>query len=664
MANETKIPLFRRFVIQNFPYIEQDFDALTDYQLISKIVEYLNKVIESQNGLVDDMNDLETAFNTLKDYVDHYFDNLDVQEEINNKLDAMAEAGTLQEIIAEYIQANTAWCFDSVADMKLADNFINGSYARTFGFYAKNDGGANLYKIRTITNDDVVDDITIIELADDTLIAELITTSSMNIVQFGGQNNTDVTARLGKMLNDSKIDTIDLMNMSFTLTSLITLKSNVTIKNATLTSTNLVKTFEGTNISNVKIENINFNGDNTSEKCMYLTTCNNIEITGCKFHDYEVFTGSSAGVDTHSCSFITIKDSEFYDIGNNSDTTSHTNYEPRGIILENTTNSLIENCYIHDIYTINEHGDGVQFLSPLDRTPSNNIIRDCKITDCIYRGIKIQQMGVEVNHCKIDNSTADKKLQQSAIAVYDSHIKVLNCEISQKADVLISIGVSNEITTVCDDVIIDNNILTFSESIVYGVITCTGNADMITNLIISNNIINITDVNKKPHGISIRDNFNKITIVNNQFKGGETCIDIRKKSGALSQDKHNLVIAGNNGATKQTFVLFDDDVELYDGSITGNNCYYDTPLSTTAGRNSVKTSDITLFKTFVIDNNNICCDDRTIKFNDGPTRYGLTTSRPSTAVRNGFLYFDTTLHMPIVFFNDKWYKPDGTEATS
>ena len=99
MENETKIPLFRRFVIQNFPYIEQDFDALTDYQLISKIVEYLNKVIESQNGLVDDMNDLETAFNTLKDYVDHYFDNLDVQEEINNKLDAMAEAGTLQEII-------------------------------------------------------------------------------------------------------------------------------------------------------------------------------------------------------------------------------------------------------------------------------------------------------------------------------------------------------------------------------------------------------------------------------------------------------------------------------------------------------------------------------------------------------------------------------------
>ena len=574
------------------------------------------------------------------------------------------EVRKAQRDIAEFREDidRFAYFFDTVASMKASDQLQAGDYAKTLGYHSKNDGGTATYKIRAAANDDVVDGMLIIKIGDslNQLVAELITTPSMNIVQFGGQNNTDVTTRLGKMLSDSKIDTIDLMNMSFTLTSLITLKSNVTIKNATLTSTNLMKTFEGVSVSNVKIENINFNGSNTSEKAIYLATSNNIVITGCKFHDYEVFTGSSAGIDTHSCSFITIKDSEFYDIGNNSDTTSHTNYEPRGIILENTTNSLIENCYVHDIYTINEHGDGVQFLSPIDRTPSNNIIRDCKITDCIYRGIKIQQMGVEVNHCKIDNSTANRKLQQSAIAIYDSHTKVLNCELSQKADVLISIGASNEITTVCDDVIIDNNILTFSESIVYGVITCTGNTDMITNLIISNNIINMTDVNKKPHGISIRDNFNKITIANNQFKGGETCIDIRKKTGALSQDKHNLVIAGNNGATKQTFVLFDDDVELYDGSITGNNCYYDTPLNTTAGQNSVKTSDVTLFKTFVIENNHIWADDRTIKFNDGPMRYVLTTSRPSTAVTNGFLYFDTTIHMPIVFFNDKWYKPDGT----
>ena len=124
MANIKKLPLFVRCVIQNFPFIEEDFDALTNYQLISKVVEYLNKVISSQNEVIDETNALSAAFQQLHDYVENYFDNLDVQEEINNKLDAMVEAGTLQEIITAYIQANTAWCFDTVADMKNNFNIV------------------------------------------------------------------------------------------------------------------------------------------------------------------------------------------------------------------------------------------------------------------------------------------------------------------------------------------------------------------------------------------------------------------------------------------------------------------------------------------------------------------------------------------------------------
>lgn len=100
---DTKIPKFRRCVIQNFPFIEQDFDALTDYGLVSKIVEYLNNVITQTNTTTENMQTLQTAFNTLKDYVDNYFDNLNVQEEINNKLEEMAEDGTLGSIIGSYV---------------------------------------------------------------------------------------------------------------------------------------------------------------------------------------------------------------------------------------------------------------------------------------------------------------------------------------------------------------------------------------------------------------------------------------------------------------------------------------------------------------------------------------------------------------------------------
>lgn len=92
----TKIPKFRRFVLQNFPFIEQDFDALTDYELICKVVEYLNKVI-------DQINTNTEAFQALQNYVANYFNNLDVQEEINNKLDAMVEDGTFTALIENVV---------------------------------------------------------------------------------------------------------------------------------------------------------------------------------------------------------------------------------------------------------------------------------------------------------------------------------------------------------------------------------------------------------------------------------------------------------------------------------------------------------------------------------------------------------------------------------
>lgn len=99
----THIPKFRGMVLQNFPYIEEDFDALTDYAFMSKIVEYLNNVIEQQNLVNDNTDVLHQAYIELKNYVDNYFTNLDVQEEINNKLEDMAESGELTLLIKNYV---------------------------------------------------------------------------------------------------------------------------------------------------------------------------------------------------------------------------------------------------------------------------------------------------------------------------------------------------------------------------------------------------------------------------------------------------------------------------------------------------------------------------------------------------------------------------------
>lgn len=105
---------------------------------------FVNQFVDDTNDTVDEYI---AKFVELHDYVEDYFANLDVQEEINNKLDQMVQDGTLQEIIDAYLDSNITWVFDTVADMKQATNLIDGSDAKTLGFYAINDGGGAYYHI-------------------------------------------------------------------------------------------------------------------------------------------------------------------------------------------------------------------------------------------------------------------------------------------------------------------------------------------------------------------------------------------------------------------------------------------------------------------------------------------------------------------------------------
>ena len=97
------LPPFKGMVLQNFPFIEEDFDAITNYQLLCKIVEYLRNVIANELTMEENITNLYNEFVSLKNYIDNYFTNLDVQEEINNKLDEMASDGSLTNLIKNYV---------------------------------------------------------------------------------------------------------------------------------------------------------------------------------------------------------------------------------------------------------------------------------------------------------------------------------------------------------------------------------------------------------------------------------------------------------------------------------------------------------------------------------------------------------------------------------
>lgn len=100
LGNYKTLQPFRYWCQKVLPLVYDD--SLSYYELLCKVVDYLNKAMEDVETLNGDVTNLHTAYDKLQSYVNNYFSTLDVQEEINNKLDNMAESGELYEIIRRY----------------------------------------------------------------------------------------------------------------------------------------------------------------------------------------------------------------------------------------------------------------------------------------------------------------------------------------------------------------------------------------------------------------------------------------------------------------------------------------------------------------------------------------------------------------------------------
>ena len=201
-----KLTPFKWFVLENFPFIEADFDALTEWQLFCKLGKEMNKIINSENTLGTQMENVTNAFIELQNYVNNYFDNLDVQEEINNKLNDMAESGELTNLISAYLELGVTFTYNNIEELKNAENLIAGSFAKVLGYYKYNDGGNAQYKIRNITNEDIIDNAFLIAIGEN-LVAELIVDDVVNVKTMGayGDNEHDDTIAIQKAL-DSNYD--------------------------------------------------------------------------------------------------------------------------------------------------------------------------------------------------------------------------------------------------------------------------------------------------------------------------------------------------------------------------------------------------------------------------------------------------------------------------
>ena len=106
--NENLIPVekiapFTKMVMSIGTLPSSFYSSMTYYESMVWLYEYIkNTVIPTVNNNAEAIEELQQAYITLKDYIDNYFENLDVQEEINKKLDQMAEEGYFDDLIIKY----------------------------------------------------------------------------------------------------------------------------------------------------------------------------------------------------------------------------------------------------------------------------------------------------------------------------------------------------------------------------------------------------------------------------------------------------------------------------------------------------------------------------------------------------------------------------------
>lgn len=595
--------MFRNFIMENFPFLENDFDALTDYELFCKMMEYVKQFAK-------DNEDFKRQLNALENYI--Y--NLDIQDAVNNKLDEMAESGELAEIISQYLELATTYTYNSVAEMKAATNLVNGSFARTSGFYSYNDGGGAFYKVRTITNDDVIDEMTIIELADNSLIAELLVLDSMNPKQFGAYGNAtnDDTIPIQKCLDYCK--NVIIKDGTFMIDAFdgVNLKSNshVQLINAKLKAiTNDLETYSIVNIDdvdNVIFEGGSIEGDKESHTgetgehghCVHLKNGS----TNITIKDMNISNGWGDGIYANTSIHVTIDN---VDVNHNrrngisiidvvdfkviNSTISYTNgTAPEcGIDIEpnqgdETIDVLIDNCNIH-------HNDG-SGIDSTNRYPdtypnalSNVTISNCTLSSNGGYGAEVKY----INYLSVLNNKVLNNTDWGIVCTYENGCNISNNLISHNGSCINVYGSENSV--------INNNICEFATANNKHGVAVQG----CSNLSIKNNIIrkntlsgivlssisstqkssyNIVENNKiYDNGTSASGTYNNVAFNNycdynivkdNDFIGTNTDLAYNINFTSVNSANNNYVI-GNIMATQTTGDMYLRNNKTLDNIIDG-----------------------------------------------------------------------------------------------
>lgn len=110
-------PVYGKFDLTTY------IQGASDYEIMAFLVGKYNACLEAYGNITKLSTDTITAAHQLQDWINNWFDNLDVQEELNNKIDSMVQDGSFgtllhrtfdEQINQQTTNAVTAWLVTNV----------------------------------------------------------------------------------------------------------------------------------------------------------------------------------------------------------------------------------------------------------------------------------------------------------------------------------------------------------------------------------------------------------------------------------------------------------------------------------------------------------------------------------------------------------------------
>ena len=128
--------LFTNYIFKAIPLAFDE--SMSYYETLCGLLKYMqDTMIPALNNNADAIAELQALQTQLQEYVDNYFDNLDVQEEINNKLDEMAKDGSLSSLIERYVDPYFDYFNDRINQQNdLINSVVSGNPKGVYPTYA------------------------------------------------------------------------------------------------------------------------------------------------------------------------------------------------------------------------------------------------------------------------------------------------------------------------------------------------------------------------------------------------------------------------------------------------------------------------------------------------------------------------------------------------